>query len=339
MTMNSDTPTLRHPDTGTPRYPHTPTPRHILITGGCGYVGTVLTQRLLDEGHDVTVVDVMWFGNVLPEHPNLTVVQEDIRNAERVPMAGMDVVIHLANVANDPCADLDSKLSWEVNALGAMLLVERAIECGVRQFVYASSGSVYGVKDEPEVTEDLSLVPISDYNKTKMIAERVLLSYADRILVQVVRPATVCGLSPRMRLDLSVNMLTIQALANGKITVFGGNQTRPNIHILDMASVYMHFLELGERAAGVFNAGFENLSIMKIARMVAEKVSCEIVTTESNDPRSYRLNSDKLAATGFSPRYGVGDAIDEIIGAFRAGALRDEDRCYNIRVMKALEVE
>ncbi|MEI6148667.1 MAG: SDR family oxidoreductase, partial [bacterium] len=178
---------------------------HILVTGGCGYVGTVLTNALLERGDSVTVVDLLWFGNHLPAHPNLTVIREDVRRAERIPMEGVDAIVHLANVANDPCSELDAKLSWEVNALATMQLVERAIHCGVKQFIYASSGSVYGVKDEPQVTEDLSLVPISDYNKTKMISERVLLSYADRICVNIVRPATVCGYSPRMRLDLSVN--------------------------------------------------------------------------------------------------------------------------------------
>ncbi len=309
---------------------------NILLTGGCGYIGTVLTSALLKEGHKVTVVDLMWFGNRLAAHKDLTVVKEDIRNADRIPMAGVDAVLHLANVANDPCSDLNPKLSWEVNVLASMLLVERAIDHGVRQFVYASSGSVYGVKDEAQVTEDLSLVPISDYNKTKMISERVLLSYRDKILVQCIRPATVCGFSPRMRLDLSVNMLTIQALANGRITVFGGDQTRPNIHIRDMVRVYLHFLEQADRLSGIYNAGFENISILDIARRVTESVPAEIVVTPSNDPRSYRLNSDRLLATGFRPQYSVGDAIQEVIVAFREGRLKNEDGCYNIKTMKKL---
>lgn len=308
----------------------------ILLTGGCGFIGSVLTRRLLEQGHDVTVVDIMWFGNYLQPHERLKVLREDIRNAERIPLDGVDAVIHLANVANDPCSELNAKLSWEVNALASMRLVEHAIRHGVKQFIYASSGSVYGVKDEPEVTEDLSLLPISDYNKTKMISERVLLSYKDSILVQCIRPATVCGYSPRMRLDLSVNMLTVQALSNGKITVFGGGQTRPNIHIRDMVGVYMHFLALGEKAAGVYNAGFENISILDIARMVTEFVPAEIVVTESNDPRSYRLNSDKLLATGFKPKYMVADAIREVIDAYNAGNVLNEDNSYNIRAMKRI---
>lgn len=309
---------------------------HILLTGGCGYVGTPLTQSLLDFGHTVTVVDIQWFGNFLKAHPRLTILREDIRHADRIPMAGVDVVLHLANIANDPCSDLNSKLNWEVNALATMQLVERAIAHGVKQFVFASSGSVYGVKDEPEVTEELSLVPISDYNKTKMVSERVLLSYADRIIINIVRPATICGYSPRMRLDLSVNLLTMQALAKGKITVFGGDQTRPNMHIQDMLRVYHHFLEHGAKLRGIYNAGFENISILEIAQRVAKVIPAEIIVTPSNDPRSYRLSSKKLLATGFAPKFTVADAVQEVIAAFRDGRLRDDDQYYNIRTMKKL---
>lgn len=305
----------------------------ILLTGGCGYVGTPLTLSLLEAGHDVTVVDLQWFGNFLPTHPRLTVIREDIRNADLLPMAGTDVVMHLANIANDPCSDLNSKLNWEVNALATMLLVERAIACKVPQFIFASSGSVYGVKDEPEVTEDLSLVPISDYNKTKMISERVLLSYGHRIRVNIVRPATVCGYSPRMRLDLSVSMLTMQALTKGRITVFGGDQTRPNIHLKDMLRVYHHFLANGLHLPGIFNAGFENITILDIAERVTRHIPAEVVVTPSNDPRSYRLSSKKLLSTGFAPQHTVEDGIRDVIAAYREGKLRDEEGCYNIKTM------
>lgn len=309
---------------------------HVLLAGGCGFVGSILTQRLLEEGFRVTVVDVMWFGNHLAPHENLKVLQEDIRNADRVPMNGVDAIIHLANVANDPCSELDAKLSWEVNVLATMRLVEQAIRHKVKQFVYASSGSVYGVKEEAEVTEDLSLVPVSDYNKTKMISERVLLSYRDSIQVKCIRPATVCGVSPRMRLDLSVNMLTMQALDKGRITVFGGDQTRPNIHIKDMVAAYLHLLALGEKTTGIFNAGFENISILDIAKRITGYVPAEIDISESNDPRSYRLNSDKLLATGFKPRFNIDDAIQEIIEAYRGGKLKNQDNHYNIKAMKRI---
>jgi nucleoside-diphosphate-sugar epimerase len=189
------------------------------------------------------------------------------------------------------------------------------------------------VKEEPEVTEDLVLLPISEYNKTKMCAERILLSYADDMVVQIVRPATVCGFSPRMRLDVSVNMLTMQALTNGRITVFGGDQVRPNIHIEDIAELYIFLLDHPEHT-GVYNAGFENLSIRQIAEMVVEHVGAEIVITPSNDPRSYRVNSDKLLATGFRPKRTVEDAIKEIVGLYRQGALKDEAQWHNLRWMQ-----
>ncbi len=309
--------------------------KNILVTGGCGYVGSVLIPSLLADGNKVTVFDVMWFGNFLSNHRNLTVVRGDIRDIYSVPMKGFDTVIHLANIANDPSCDIDPKISWEVNVLASKFLIEKAINNKVRQFIYASSGSVYGVKDEPEVTENLDLVPISDYNKTKMISERVFLSYKDSILVQIVRPATICGTSPRQRLDLSVNILTYSALKNGKIKVFGGDQTRPNTHMKDMIRVYQHFLNR-EDLSGVYNAGFENISIMDIAKMVTKYISAEIVVSESDDPRSYRQNSDKLFATGFVQKYGVEDGIKEIIEAYRAGTLKDDDNCYNIKTMKKI---
>ena len=309
---------------------------HILVTGGCGYIGGVLTPKLLAQGHKVTVVDIMWFGNYLEEHKNLRVIKKDIRDTEQIPMEGVDAIIHLANIANDPCGDLNAKLSWEVNTLGTMGLVDRAIRHKVKEFIYFSSGSVYGVKEEPQVTEDLSLVPISDYNKTKMIAERVLLSYKDSITVQIIRPATVCGYSPRMRLDLSVNMLTMQALANKRITVFGGKQVRPNIHVQDITDLVLFFFEQREKVVGIYNAGFENISIMDIAQKVTELVPAEIVVTASDDPRSYLLNSDKLLSTGFKPTFNVEYAMREIIDAFESGSLKDEDAFYNVRTMKEI---
>jgi nucleoside-diphosphate-sugar epimerase len=216
-----------------------------------------------------------------------------------------------------------------------MQLMDRAARSGVNQFIYASSGSVYGVKDEEQVTEDLTLEPISEYNKTKMVAERVALSYAKEMDVSIIRPATVCGLSPRMRLDVSVNMLTMQALVNKKITIFGGDQVRPNIHIDDITDLYVSILSEPEVYRGVFNAGFENISIMDIGRMVQNKLDCEIEVTPSNDPRSYRLNAEKLLNTGFRPKKTVEDAVKEIISAFHEGKLLNEDRCYNLKWMQS----
>lgn len=309
--------------------------KKILITGACGYVGTVLTNKLLEEGHSIIGVDTMWFGNYLTQNSNLQLIQSDVRDVDNIQMDRVDTIIHLANIANDPAGDLNSKLTWEVNALASKLLIEKAIENNVKQFIFASSGSVYGVKDEDQVTEDLSLVPISDYNKTKMVSERVFLSYKDFIALQIIRPATVCGYSPRMRLDLSVNMLTMQALKNKKITVFGGNQTRPNIHLKDMVDVYIHFVE-NEKLTGIFNAGFENISILEIAETITKYVPAEITVTESNDPRSYRLNSDKLLKTGFKPKYSIRDGIQEVVDAYNSNILKDEEKYYTIKTMLKL---
>jgi nucleoside-diphosphate-sugar epimerase len=311
---------------------------NILITGGCGYVGTVLTETLLNDGHKITVIDTQWFGNHLKEHPNLINIKGDIRNIESINLEKIDTILHLANIANDPAVELNPTLSWEVNVLAAQQLADKAIKNGVKHFVYASSGSVYGVKDEPQVTEDLSLVPISVYNKTKMVAERVLLSYKDKMQVHCIRPATVCGMSPRMRLDVSVNMLTFQALKNKKITVFGGDQTRPNIHMKDMVRVYQHFVNNSNIESGCYNAGFENISILQIAEMVKTKLGAEIIVSESNDPRSYRQNSDKLLNTGFKQEYGVDYAINEIIDAYNDKKLVESDSCYTVKWMKNLNL-
>jgi nucleoside-diphosphate-sugar epimerase len=305
----------------------------LFVTGACGYKGSVLVPKLLRAGHQVVAFDAQWFGNELQPHPDLKVVKGDVRNPDEIDLTGIDAIIHLSSVANDPCGDLDPKLTWEISCLATMQLADRARRSGIKRFIYASSGSVYGVKDEEHVTEDLELLPISEYNKTKMCGERIVLSYSDDMAVQIVRPATVCGYSPRMRLDVSVNMLTMQALQNGKITVFGGDQTRPNIHIDDITDLYIFLLDHPEHT-GVYNAGFENISIMDIARMVATHVSADITVTPSNDPRSYRVNSDKLLATGFRPKKTVEDAIKEIIGMYRQGALKNDDRWYNLKWMQ-----
>jgi len=305
----------------------------VCVTGACGYKGTVLVPKLLAQGHDVVALDIMWFGNFLQPHPNLQVVRADVRDIDSIPLDGIDAIIHLSSVANDPCGDLDPKLTWEISCLATMQLADKAVRKGIKHFVYASSGSVYGVKSEPQVTEDLELKPISEYNKTKMVAERVLLSYADKMAVQIIRPATVCGYSPRMRLDVAVNMLTMQALTREEITVLGGNQTRPNIHIDDVTDLYLFMLDHPEHT-GVYNAGFENLSIMEIAEQVVEHAPARITVKESNDPRSYRVNSDRLLATGFRAKKTVEDAIKEIAGRFHEGVLKDEERFYNLKWMQ-----
>jgi nucleoside-diphosphate-sugar epimerase len=305
----------------------------ILVTGACGYKGTVLVPKLLAAGHDVIALDIMWFGNFLKPHPQLKVVKGDVRDVESIDLKGVDAIIHLSSVANDPCGDLDPKLTWEISCLATMQLADRAVRHGVKRFVYASSGSVYGVKEEEQVTEDLELKPISEYNKTKMVGERVMLSYADQMVVQIVRPATVCGFSPRMRLDVSVNLLTMQALTREEITVLGGSQTRPNIHIDDITDLYLFMLDHPQHT-GIYNAGFENLSIASIADMVTEHAPAKVIVKESNDPRSYRVNSDRLLATGFRPKKTVNDAIKELVHKYRSGELKDEDRFHNLKWMQ-----
>ncbi len=311
----------------------------ILVTGGCGYVGSVLVPRLLESGHQIVVVDAQWFGNFLPSHNNLKSIHKMFYELTEQDLQDVEAVIHLANVANEPSVELNPVLSWEINVLHTTQLLNlcRKIK-SIKKFMYASSGSVYGVKDEPRVTEDLDLVPISAYNKTKMSAERVSLSYSEDFSIYCIRPATVCGLSPRMRFDVVVNMFVMQAYKNGAITVLGGDQVRPNIHIEDMARVYEHFLNNDGIPSGSYNAGFENISVMAIAEMVAAKFNVSIEVKESNDPRSYRQDSSKLLSTGFTQTKFVSDAIDEISQALLSGSLEDNDRWYTVRWMTANKI-
>jgi nucleoside-diphosphate-sugar epimerase len=305
----------------------------VLITGGCGYVGTKLTEAVLSRTrHDVTVLDAMWFGNHLAANSRLTVQSMDVRKIDDVDLSPYDTIFHLANIANDPSVELNPYSSWEVNVLAGMRLIDRAARQGVKQFIFASSASVYGLKSEPSVTEDLELFPLSEYNKTKMVAERVVLSYAGAMTTTIIRPATVCGLSPRMRLDVVVNMLTMQALTKGAITVLGGDQTRPNIHIDDLVDAYLFAFE--RRLPGVYNAGFENLTVLEIAQTIAREVPAPIDIRPSTDPRSYFVCSDKLLGTGFTPQKTVQMAIREIAAAFREGRLKDEPISYNVHWMR-----
>jgi len=305
----------------------------ILVTGACGYKGTVLVPKLLKLGHKVTAIDTQWFGNFLKRHENLEVIKGDVINTDIIDLCKTDSIIHLASIANDPCSDLDPKLTWETSCLATMKLSKRAYDNNVSQFIYASSGSVYGVSEEKNVTETVKLDPISEYNKTKMCAERILLSYSDRMKIQIIRPATVCGFSPRMRLDVAVNLLTMQALETGVIKVLGGNQIRPNIHIDDITDLYIFFLE-NSNFAGIYNAGFENLSILDIAKMIQQKVDAQIVVEKSNDPRSYRLNSNKLLNTGFKPKKNVTDAINELCELYNLKQLVNNERFHNLKWMK-----
>ena len=288
----------------------------ILITGGCGYIGSLLIPELLKEGHKITNIDTQWFGNFLKKDKNLKNIKCDIRNIPDKYFKNIKTIIHLANIANDPTAELMPNLSWEVNVLGSYKIINQARKNKIKKFIFGSSGSVYGVKKEKKVHEELSLKPISTYNKTKMIAERIFLSYKKDIIVNIIRPATVCGVSPRMRLDISVNLLTYAACKKKNITVLGGNQVRPNIHIKDMVRVYKFFLKKNYKS-GFYNAGFENTKIIDIAKKIKSKINSKITIKPSNDPRSYRQDSSKLLNLGFVPKYSIENAIEDLIDFYK----------------------
>lgn len=310
--------------------------KKILITGGCGYVGSVLVPKLVERNLDVIVVDKQWFGNFLPNNnPRLKVIQKGVAEIDEIDLKDVSCVIHLANVANDPSVELNPILSWEINTLHLSQLLFKCMKARVQKFIYASSGSVYGVKNDPKVTEDLIPEPISVYNKTKMVAERVVNGFKDYMEIYNIRPATVCGFSPRMRLDVVVNMFVWQAYSTGTINVLGGDQIRPNININDMASVYMHFLFSDGIVPGDYNAGFENLSIREIAESIVGRIGGIIEYLPSNDPRSYRQDSTKLIDTGFRPLNGVTDAIEDLVERFQSGSLKDDPRWHTVKSMKS----
>ena len=313
----------------------------VLITGGCGYIGSKLVTNLVRSNLDVTVLDTMWFGNSIAnklDQSKLRFIKGDVRCIDDLLAEKFDVVVHLANVANDPSVELNESLSWEINALGTFKILEWAKKSGVKKFVYASSGSVYGVSNEPKVTESTVRNPISAYNKTKMVAEQVVLSYTKEFNVICIRPATVCGFSPRMRLDLAVNSLVFQALDKGLIRVFGGDQMRPHINIEDMVSIYESCVLGSLDLSGIYNAGFENLSIRDLAILISEQIKCEISYEVSNDPRSYRLDSTKIKEAGFIPRKSVRHAIEDLTQEYESGNLKDELRFHTVEQMKALNL-
>ena len=332
--------------------------KSVLVTGGAGYVGSALVPQLLAEGYDVTVFDILYFGkDHLPlDNPRLKVIEGDIRDAKQVAsaMKGIEAVLHLACISNDASFELDENLSTTINLDAFEPMVVAAKKAGVKRFVYCSSSSVYGVSESPDVTEDHPLVPLTLYNKYKGMCEpRLFKHMADDFTCVTIRPATVCGYAPRCRLDLSVNILTNHAVNKGVITVFGGKQKRPNLHIADMCDVYSLMLTAPhEKIQGeTFNAGYQNQSIMQIAEIVRgvvgkafpERPAIDIKVTETNDNRSYHINSDKIFRTlGYRPRRSIEDAAADLCAAFKAGKLPDsfdDDHYYNVRTMKAINAQ
>ena len=310
----------------------------IIITGGCGYVGTELTKFLLSKGHFIKVIDTQWFGNYLLSNKRLKIIKKDIRQISEKDLVGYERIIHLANIANDLSAILNVNLSWDVNVLAIKRLVEKSIAAGIKQFIYSSSGSVYGLRKEKKVVESTDLTPISIYNKTKMIAERTLISYQDKIKIHCIRPATVCGYSDKMRLDLTVNALTFSALKNKKIIVHGGKQVRPNVNIKDLINIFYFFLKNKSLQTGFYNAGFENMSVLKIAKKVSQIIPSKIEIKKIFDPRHYYLDSTKLIKEGFKPNYSVENAIIELKNKYKEKKIFNNINFYSIKKLKKLKI-
>jgi nucleoside-diphosphate-sugar epimerase len=327
----------------------------VLVTGGAGYVGAVLVPKLLDAGYHVKVLDLFIYGENVFEtaqnHPNLQTIRGDLRDRALLKriLPGCDAVIHLACISNDPSFELDPDLGTSINYHAFTPLVEISKDSGVHRFIYASSSSVYGIKDEENVTEELPLEPLTDYSKYKAVCEDILQGYQSPDFTTVtLRPATVCGYSPRLRLDLTVNILTNHAINNRRITVFGGTQKRPNIHIDDITDLYVDLLSRPDTqvAGQVWNAGYENHPVQEIAGIVREvvgKEQVEIVTTPTDDLRSYHISSEKIKRDiGFVPKRAIEDAVSDLAGAFNAGKIQDpmtNIRYYNIKTMQTVRLK
>lgn len=323
----------------------------VYITGGAGYVGAVLVPRLLDEGYTVTVLDLMLYGeDVLKPHPQLTAVKGDIRDSEllKKTIQGHDAVIHLACISNDPSFELNPELGKSINLDAFEPLVKISKAAGVQRFIYASSSSVYGVKEEKDVHEDMLLEPMTDYSKFKADCEKILANYQSPEFTTVtIRPATVCGYSPRQRLDVVVNILTNLAFHKRVISVFGGKQFRPNIHIADMVEAYLVLLRAPkEKIAGeIFNAGFENQTVLDLAETVQKVIGDDVklVATPTNDNRSYHISSKKIAQKlGFIPKHTIQEAVEDLKHAFETGLLPnsfEDERYFNIKLMQGSKLQ
>jgi len=328
--------------------------KNLLITGGAGYVGSALIPSLLEKEYNVTVYDLYLYGNVfshLKDHPNLTQVKADIRNKNKILDAAknIDAIIHLACISNDPSYELDPNLGKSINYDAFFNVLDAAKKNNVKRFIYASSSSVYGIKNEKNVRENVPAEPLTDYSKFKLECEKKLLNFDEPNMERaVVRPATVCGYAPRLRLDLVVNILTIHALINKKIKIFGGEQLRPNINIKDMVRVYEALLSAPAKKINgqVFNAGYQNLSVNKIAELIRDTVSDPSVmfeTIPTDDIRSYHINSDKIREfLDFVPKYSIQDGIKSICKAHESRLIKDglnNPLYHNIKLMQKVNLK
>lgn len=325
--------------------------KKVYVTGGAGYVGAVLVPLLLENGYEVSVIDLMIFGEeVLPEHPNLKKIKGDIRDKKLLEktIPGHDVVIHLACISNDPSFELNPVLGKSINLDAFEPFVRISKDSGIKRFVYASSSSVYGIKEVENVTEDMLCEPLTDYSKYKAECEVILAKYqSDDFTTVIIRPATVCGYSPRLRLDLTVNILTNLAVNKGEITVFGGAQKRPNIHIDDICNYYLKLIEIPKEliAGKTFNAGYENYTIADIALMVKKVIGeqVKITTTRTDDNRSYHISSDKIKKElGLTPEHNIEDAVTDLKNAFDKGFIPNSlsgIKYFNVKLMQAINLK
>tara|TARA_Y100001970_G_C14259265_1_gene878333 strand:+ start:3371 stop:4366 length:996 start_codon:yes stop_codon:yes gene_type:complete len=329
--------------------------KKIFITGGAGYIGSLLVPFLLEKGHKIKVFDTLFFGSdFFVKSKNLIIVKGDIRDTQKLKQEcfGYEIFLHLACISNDASYVLDEQLSKSINFDAFEPMVKAAKESHIKRFIYASTSSVYGISDKKDVKEDHPLIPLTLYNKFKGLCEPLLLEKTDNNFEGVIfRPATVCGYAPRLRLDLSVNILTNHAYNKNKITVFGGDQLRPNLNIKDycLAVDLLINSETNKIKNQIFNIGYENMSIMNIAELV-QKVflkryskTIQIERTSSNDNRSYHINSDKVKKElGFKPKYTITDAIESILNAFETNRIKDSfenDIYFNVKRMQNLNVK
>tara|TARA_B100000674_G_scaffold257865_1_gene212700 strand:- start:251 stop:1231 length:981 start_codon:yes stop_codon:yes gene_type:complete len=325
--------------------------KKIFVTGGAGYVGSVLVPKLLAKNYKVTVYDLFLYGDdVLGDHQNLKKIKADIRSTEYIEQscADHDVFLHLACISNDPSFELDPSLGKSINLDSFEPMVKVAIKNKIPHFIFASSSSVYGLKSEKNVTEDISLEPLTDYSKFKAECEKILRKYNSRnFTTTIIRPATVCGYGKRQRLDVVVNILTTLAYYKNEISVFGGQQLRPNIHIEDMANSYVYIIEAQNDLVSdqIFNVGYDNMKVIEIANTIKNLMTknIKLITVPTDDNRSYHISSEKIKKQlGFTPEFAVKDAVIDLIKAFDNKLLNDPLKnimYYNIKLMQEINLK